>query len=49
MELQTYINLAVRLMNMHFVLCGVSVSVMEILVYFGAAAILVTLIRGILS
>lgn len=49
MEFKTYMNLALNLLNIHFNLCGVSVSVLEILIYFAVAAILVTLIRGILS
>ncbi len=48
MELKTFINLAINLMSTHFTLCGVSVSVMEILIYFSVAAILVGLIRGIM-
>lgn len=48
MELKTYMDLALKLLNMHFSLCGYSVSVLEILIYFAVAAILSALIRGIL-
>ena len=48
MELQSFINVAMRLMDIHFTLCGYSVSILEILIYFAVAAILAALIRGIL-
>jgi len=49
LDLQSCINLVIRLMNVHFVLYGYSVSVMEIMVYFFVAGVLGLIIGALLK